>query len=91
MAGNLFTREAGQSAFVDTLGAFTVNAETRVSSLVTAGFWQTGDIELVRQALVGNATVSLDDGTVTIFAQDGVTVLATLAISADTRVRTRTA
>ncbi len=41
IVGNLFTREPGQSAFVDTVGAFTVNAETRVSNLVTlltAGF-----------------------------------------------------
>ncbi len=34
MVGNLFTREPGQSPFVDTIGAFTVNTETRVSSLV---------------------------------------------------------
>ena len=34
IVGNLFTREAGQSAFVPVLGAFTVNTETRVSSLV---------------------------------------------------------
>ena len=35
VVGNIFTREPGQSAFVDTVGAFTVNAETRVSNLVT--------------------------------------------------------
>lgn len=34
LVGNLFTREAGQSVFLSTLGAFTVNTETRVSSLV---------------------------------------------------------
>lgn len=34
LVGNLYTRESGQSAFVDTVGAFTVNTETRVSSLV---------------------------------------------------------
>jgi len=34
IVGNLYTRESGQSAFVDTLGAFNVNTETRVSSLV---------------------------------------------------------
>ena len=90
VVGNLFTVEAGQSAFIDTLGAFTVNTETRVSSLVTAGFWSSSDINLVRQALVGNVTVSLDDQTVTIFDTDGVTPIATLAVSIDTRVRTRT-
>lgn len=34
VVGNLFTREPGQSAFVDTVGAYTVNAETRVSNLI---------------------------------------------------------
>lgn len=34
LVGNLFTREPGESVFVATLGAFTVNTETRVSSLV---------------------------------------------------------
>lgn len=32
--GNIFTREPGESAFVDTLGAFTVNAETKTSTVV---------------------------------------------------------
>lgn len=34
VVGNLYTREPGQSVFVPTVGAFTVNTETRVSSLV---------------------------------------------------------
>lgn len=34
IVGNLFTREPGQSIFVTTLGAFTVNAESRVSNLI---------------------------------------------------------
>ena len=34
LAGNLFTDPAGESAFVPTLGAFTVNTETRVSNLI---------------------------------------------------------
>ena len=33
LVGNIFTRESGQSVFLDTIGAFTVNAETRVSNL----------------------------------------------------------
>lgn len=90
VAGNLFTREAGQSAFLDTLGAFTVNVETRTSSLVTAGFWETTDISLVVAALVGKVTISLDDQTVTIFDEDGVTTLAVLDVTADGRIRTRT-
>lgn len=34
LVGNVYTREPGQSVFVPTEGAFTVNTETRVSSLV---------------------------------------------------------
>jgi hypothetical protein len=34
LVGNIFTREPGESVFLATLGAFTVNTETRVSSLV---------------------------------------------------------
>lgn len=36
LVGNLFTREASQSAFVPTIGSFNVNTETRVSSLAQA-------------------------------------------------------
>jgi hypothetical protein len=32
--GNVFTREPGQSVFVDTIGSFTVNAETKTSTVV---------------------------------------------------------
>ena len=34
LVGNIFTREPGESVFVPTVGAFTVNTETRVSNLV---------------------------------------------------------
>lgn len=34
IVGNLFTDPAGESVFVPTLGAFTVNTETRVSNLI---------------------------------------------------------
>ena len=34
VVGNLYTRESGQSAFLPTLGAFTVLVETRVSSII---------------------------------------------------------
>jgi len=33
LIGNIFTRESGQSVFIPTIGAFTVNTETRVSNL----------------------------------------------------------
>jgi hypothetical protein len=48
------------------------------------------DITLIKQLTGGNATVSLDDLTVTIFDEDGVTTLATYDISSDGRIRTRT-
>jgi hypothetical protein len=35
LVGNLFTREPGESAFVSTVGAYTVSAETRVSNLIS--------------------------------------------------------
>jgi hypothetical protein len=95
IVGNVFTREAGQSAFLATLGAFTVNTETQVSPLVqevsTAGsIIDAADIELIKQALVGNISISSDDQTVTIFAANGVTPLAVLTVSADARTRIRT-
>lgn len=42
LVGNLFTREEGQSAFLSTLGAYTVNTETRVSALVFTQIQTTG-------------------------------------------------
>lgn len=55
---------------------------------LTAG--EAADLKLVKQMLAGNATVSPNNLTVTVFDDDGVTPLATFDISADARIRTRT-
>lgn len=48
-----------------------------------------GDLTLVRLMLAGNAVVSADDQTVTIYEDDNVTIAAQFSISADGRIRTR--
>ena len=48
------------------------------------------DVRLIKQMTSGNATVSVDDLTVTVYDEDNVTVLATFSLSADGRIRTRT-
>jgi len=47
------------------------------------------DVRLIKQMTSGNATVSVDDLSVTVYDEDGVTVLATFSLSADGRIRTR--
>lgn len=56
----------------------------------TKGLIDGTDLMLIRQMVAGNATISLDDLTVTVFDEDGVTTIATFSISADGRIRTRT-
>ena len=48
------------------------------------------DIQLVRAVTAGRAIITPDDLTITVYDRDGVTVLATYAISADGRTKTRT-
>jgi hypothetical protein len=48
------------------------------------------DLTLVRLMVAGNAVVSADDRTVTVYEDDGITVAAVFSISADGRIRTRT-
>lgn len=55
LVGNLFTREPGQSAFVDTVGSFTVNAETRVSNLVDSSVARL-DLDQLLQAIYIDTT-----------------------------------
>jgi len=47
------------------------------------------DVRLIKQMTSGNATVSVDDLSVTVYDEDMVTVLATFSLSADGRIRTR--
>ncbi len=98
LAGNLFAQDTTLVIIVPTLGAFTVLTTIQRSSLalveqtgisgLTVG--EAADLNLIKQMLSGNATVSLDDRTVTVFDTNGVTVLATFDISVDGRIRLRT-
>jgi len=54
------------------------------------GLIDQADVRLIKQMTSGNATVSPDDLTVTVYDEDQVTVLATFSLSADGRIRTRT-
>lgn len=53
------------------------------------GLIDQADVRLIKQMTSGNATISNDDLSVTVYDEDGVTVLATFSLSADGRVRTR--
>lgn len=48
------------------------------------------DIQLVRAVTAGRAIITPDDLTITVYDTDNTTVLATYAVSADGRTRTRT-
>lgn len=84
LVGNIFTDPSGFSVFVVTLGAFTVNTETRVSDLNTVVGGD--DLELLIQSGVGNVDVSSDDLTVTI-RDENLVVSRQLSVSADGRIR----
>lgn len=84
IVGDLFTDPFGFSAFVDTLGAFTVNTETRVSNLTS--IQSISDIELAVAAIVGNADISLDDQTITVL-DASLATLRQLSLSVDGRTR----
>lgn len=53
------------------------------------GLIDQADVRLIKQMTSGNATISPDDLSVTVYDEDGVTVLATFSLSADGRIRTR--
>lgn len=90
--GNIFPRDSTKTFLLPTIGAFTQLMRLVVSpqSITENLASMQADLKLIKQLTGGNATVSLDDLTVTIFDEDGVTPLATYSISADARIRTRT-
>ncbi len=86
VGGNLFTDPAGESAYVTTTGSFTVNVETKVSSLHSIIIANVDDLYIAIQSLIGNADVSVDDLTITIKDTD-LTTLREMSVSADGRTR----
>lgn len=75
------------------IGHITNNSTVPVGigkTIDVAGFIEGDDIRLTKQLVAGNAEISSDNLTVTVFDEDGVTVLATFSISADGKIRTRT-
>lgn len=64
IVGNVFTREPGESVFVDTLGAFTVNTETRVSNLVDSSVARLDLAQLLQAVYIDpiNGTAGTADG-----------------------------
>jgi hypothetical protein len=58
-------------------------------SINDIGLIDQADVRLIKQMTSGNATVSGDDLSVTVYDEDGITVLATFSLSADGRIRTR--
>jgi hypothetical protein len=99
--GNVWTDPPGQSVFVPTDGPFTVNTETKVSNLVdgltninTSIQQVLTDTDLISAIIAGDAVVSSDDLTVTIFESESPipsprTIKAQYSISADGRIRFR--
>lgn len=76
-----------------------INANTNVSELTninqvsirpqnSGGLVDIQGINIMKAAIIGKIIVSVDDLTVTIFDEDGVTVLRILNVSADERQRT---
>lgn len=64
LVGNLFTREAGESVFIPTLGAYTVNTETRVSSLVDSSVSRLDLAQLLQYIFIDtvNGVAGTDEG-----------------------------
>ena len=75
------------SVIVRGVGTYINNTALVINDI---GLIDQADVRLIKQMTSGNATVSVDDLTVTVYDEDQVTVLATFSLSADGRIRTRT-
>lgn len=64
LVGNIFTDPAGESVFVNTLGAFTVNTETRVSNLTDSSVARLDLVQLLQQVFIDptNGTAGTAEG-----------------------------
>lgn len=76
------SQEVIESAVQPVLDA--IDAQDVVLSVLEA------DLQLVRAVTAGRAIITPDDLTITVYDRDGTTILATYAISADGRTKTRT-
>lgn len=61
------------------------------TTVIKDGFVDGKEMRLAKQLIANNVSVSLDDRTVTIYDDDGITTTAVYDISVDGRIRTRTA
>ncbi len=84
VVGNLFTDPSGFSSYVDTLGAFTVNTETRVSALTEVAQLGTvtADTVLARKILQNRLETDPVTGIMTLYDDDD-TVFLTCPLSED--------
>jgi len=71
-------------------GVGTYINNSTITTLTDVGLVDQHDVKIIKQMVAGNVTISLDDLTVTVYDEDGVTILVVLDVSADGRVRTRT-
>jgi len=63
LVGNIFTREPGASVFLPTIGAYTVNTETRVSNLVDSSVSRLDLTQLLQEVYVNpNGVSGTDEG-----------------------------
>jgi len=94
--GNLAPQNTSLPMFAITIGNFNtqiINIQPitqSVSSLLTLQELTADDVHLIKQVTAGKAVVSPDDLTITIYEEDGTTVLATYSVSLDTRTRIKT-
>jgi len=63
--------------------------EDPADQISLSGFINAEDIDVMRAMIAGNAVVSVDDQTITVYDADATHVRATYSISADGRIRTR--
>jgi hypothetical protein len=85
--GNLAAADTTEPLFVPTLGGFT-SLQLGLQPVTQGTQGIAADVDIVKQAVAGKIVISLDDQTIDIYEEDGVSVLRTLTVSADGRTRT---
>lgn len=87
--GNLVPADDSRPIGVPTIGAFT-SFQLGLQPITQSVDPLAEDMTLIKAATAGRVSISLDDQTITIYAEDNVTVLRTLNVSIDGRERTVT-